>query len=128
MPILVKNYINKSDEMICQICKEIMPFRKQDGEFYFEAVEAFPKDYFDKEYEAQYLALCTLCAAMYKEFIKKDEKAMSEFKERGMNSEDLEMPLQLGELETSIRFVESHHHNIKKFLSTEITGKDEFKK
>ena len=45
-----------------------MPFKKRDGEYYFESVEALSKAYFLKEREPQFLALCLLCAAMYKEF------------------------------------------------------------
>jgi hypothetical protein len=44
--------------------------KKRDGEYYSEAVEALSKDYYGKEHEAQFLALCPLCAAMYKELVK----------------------------------------------------------
>ncbi len=33
------------------------------------------------------------------------------------NSDGLEVPLELGELQTSIRFVETHHHDIKTILN-----------
>ncbi|MBU1207326.1 MAG: hypothetical protein KKH04_10435 [Proteobacteria bacterium] len=33
-------------------------------------VEALSRDHFTKEHEAQFLALCPLCAAMFKEFVK----------------------------------------------------------
>jgi len=46
--------------MVCQICKEEMPFKKRDGEYYFEAVEALCKTHLPKEHEAQWLALCPL--------------------------------------------------------------------
>ena len=59
-----------------QICEEEMPFKKRDGKYYFEAVEAFTLYYFRKEHHAQFLALCPLCAAKYKEFIKRDKTAM----------------------------------------------------
>jgi len=113
-------YTNEDEEMICQICKEEMPFRKRDGEYYFEAVEAFPGDYFSKELEAQYLALCPLCAAMYKELIKKNDSACKELFQNLLQSEDLEIPMRLGERETSIRFVETHIVDIRTILQ----GKD----
>lgn len=84
-----------------------------DGEHYFEAVEALSRDYFAKEHEAQFLALCPLCAAMYNEFVKHDEGAMESLKTALINSEDAEVPLQLGDLDTSIRFVESHFLDIR---------------
>lgn len=102
--------------MICQICKEAMPFRKRDGKYYFERVEAFSKEYFTKEHEAQFLALCPLCAAMYKEFIKREETAMKELHDALKNGAGLEVPLEMGELKTSLRFVETHRQDIKTIL------------
>ena len=101
-----------------------MPFKKLDGEYYFEAVEAFTKDIFPKEHEAQYLALCPLCAAMYKELVKKDKAAMNKLRNEVLNMDTLEAPLQLGEHgETSIQFVESHLCDVKTIL--EETGRSE---
>ena len=104
---------------MCQICKEEMPFRKRDGDYYFEAVEALSKDFFGREHEAQFLALCPLCAAMYKEFVKRDEEEMMRLKNALMRSEDLEIPLKLGELETSVRFVQIHRYDMRIILKTE---------
>ena len=121
-------YTNESDEMICQICKEKMPFKKTDDEYYFEAIEALtirfkddelPENHFPKEYEAQYLALCPECAARYNYFARQAEgstKVMEELRNKLMNSENLEIPISLGELETSIRFVETHLHDLKAVL------------
>ena len=114
---LRNQYTNEEEQMVCQICKEEMPFKKRDGEYYFEAVEVFSSDYFPKEHEAQFLALCPLCAAMYKEFVKRDENALNCFREALMNSDEPEIPLQLGELNTSIRFVESHFLDIKTIIN-----------
>ena len=115
---LKNQYTNDVEQMVCQICKEEMPFKKLDDEYYFEAVEALSRDYFKKEHEAQSLALCPLCAAMYKEFVKNDENAMQEVKNKLANSEGLEIPLQLGELETSIRFVETHRQDMRTILDS----------
>jgi hypothetical protein len=115
-PGLRNQYTNDADQMICQICKEEMPFRKRDGEYYFEAVEALSKDYFPKEQEAQFLALCPVCEARYKEFVKYDESAMETLKSALVNSDQPEVPLRLGELDRSIRFVECHWHDIRTVL------------
>lgn len=64
----------------------------------------------------QFLALCPLCAAMYNEFMKHDEGAMESLKNTLMSSEDVEVPVQLGELDTSIRFVGSHRRDIRTIL------------
>ena len=116
---LRNQYTNDAGQMICQICKEEMPFRKRDGEYYFEAVEAFPRDFFPKEHETQFLALCPLCAAMYKEFVKQDNGAMETLKHALTSSEEPEVSLQLGEVSTSLRFVESHYHDIMTILKAQ---------
>ena len=109
-------YTNDSGEMACQICKEEMPFKKRDGEYYFETVEMLTSYYFPKEYEAQFLALCPECVARYKYFVKEDIEAMEALKNQLMNSNDLKVSVQLGELETSIRFVETHLLDLKDVL------------
>ena len=93
-----------------------MPFKKRDGEYYFEAVEALSKDYLPKEHETQFLALCPECAARYKEFVKNDEAALKTVHDLLQDSDDLEIPLQLGEWGTSLRFVETHRQDIKTIL------------
>jgi hypothetical protein len=110
---------NDDGQMVCQICKKEMPFRKRDRKYYFEAVEALSRDHFAKEHEAQFLALCPLCAAMYNEFVKHDEIAMESLKNALMNSEDAEVSLQLGELDTSVRFVDIHFRDIKTIIKAQ---------
>ena len=121
-------YTNDSGKMICQICKEEMPFKKIDDEYYFVAVEALtirfkddelPENHFPKEHEAQYLALCPECAARYNYFVrevKEGEKIMEELRNQLINSDNLEVPVCLGELERSIRFVETHLHDLRVVL------------
>lgn len=117
---LKDNYTtNDERQMVCQICKKEMPFKKRDDEYYFEAIEVLSRDYFPKEDRAQFLALCPECAARYKEFVKRDEKAMRELHEILKNSEGVETPLKLGEWETSIHFVKIHLDDIKTILQLE---------
>ena len=111
-------YTNDDEQMICQICQKEMPFKKRDGEHYFEAVEAMNEEHVTKELEAQFLALCPECAARYQEFIKKDEVAMQEMIDRLMASKNFQVQLQLGELNTNLRFVEKHWRDIKQILES----------
>ena len=115
---LKEQYTNDAGQIVCQICQEEMPFRKRDGEYYFEAVEALSRDYFRKEHEAQFLALCPVCAAMYKEFVKHPEgtSIMKDLHLALMNSEKPEVSLKLGDAETSIQFVETHWEDIRTIL------------
>ena len=109
-------YTNDSEQMLCQICKEEMPFKKRNGEHYFEAVEALSLEYFGKEQDAQFLALCPLCAAKYKEFVKRDEEQEAKLYHALQNAEGLEVPVKLGEWGTSVRFVERHWRDLKTVL------------
>jgi hypothetical protein len=106
-------YTNEADQMVCQICKEEMPFRKRDGAHYFEKKEVLSRKYLPKEHEAQYLALCPLCAAKYEEFVKNEDEVMAELREEIASAEDYEIPISLGDEQTSIRFVETHLHDLK---------------
>lgn len=110
---LRNQYTNEADQMVCQICKEEMPFRKRDGAHYFEKKEVLSRKYLPKEHEAQYLALCPLCAAKYDEFVKPDDEVMAELKKEIVSAEDFEIPISLGDEQTSIRFVETHLHDLK---------------
>ena len=117
---LKAQYTNEFGIMVCQICKKGMPFKKRNmEEYYFEAVEALSKAFFSKEHEAQFLALCPLCAARYKEFIKHDENTMRAWKAAILASDSSEVPLALGDLKTSIRFVETHFNDITTILTEE---------
>jgi len=113
---LRNQYTNDADQMVCQICKEEMPFRKRDGAHYFEKKEALSKKYLPKEHEAQYLALCPLCAAKYDEFVKTDDEVMAELREEIVSAEDCEIPISLGDEKTSIRFVGTHYHDLQNIL------------
>lgn len=113
----LKNQYTTDDLMVCQICKEEMPFRKHDGTHYFEKKEMLSIKYFQKEHEAQYLALCPLCAAKYKEFVIGDDNVMAGLKETIVNADYCEIPISLGDEKTSIRFVETHYFDLKEILT-----------
>jgi hypothetical protein len=82
---LNEEYKNENGKVICQICKKVMPFKTRKGEYYFEAVESF--DDFDREIEEIHLALCPVCAAKYKEFVKpKDKNERSELERNEMQN------------------------------------------
>ncbi len=112
---LQNQYTNEAEQMICQICEKEMPFRKRDGEYYFEAVEVLSREYLPKEHEAQFLALCPVCAARYKEFVKSDEDAMKKLCDDLKSSDRFEVPLKLDD-PASLRFVGTHWQDIKMIL------------
>ena len=121
---LRSQYTNGSDQMVCQICKEEMPFRKRDRTHYFEKKEVFSRKYLPKEHEAQYLALCPLCAAKYDEFIKTDDDVMAGLRLAIVSAEDCEIPISLGEEKTSIRFVETHYQDLRTIIAESFNDKN----
>lgn len=114
---LREQYTNDDDQMVCQICKEEMPFRKRDGTHYFEKQEVLSKDYLPKEYESQYLALCPLCAAKYQEFVKTVPETMAALKGKIINAASIDIPISFGDEQTSIRFVETHLRDLQTILN-----------
>ena len=60
---LREQYRNSDGEMICQACKATLPFKLDDGSYYFEKVE-FLKDLKRRHYQ-NYLALCPNHSAMF---------------------------------------------------------------
>lgn len=61
---------------------------------------------------------------MYKEFVELDEDAMKELHRVLKDSDDLKVSLKLGELETSIRFVQTHRQDMKTILQSSSEKQD----
>ena len=114
---LRENYTNDNGQLVCQICKEEMPFRRRDGEYYFESVQLF--DDLSGEHVAAHLALCPLCAAKYKEFVKRNPKYASTVRNSISSSEHLIVDIDLGRETGSIRFVEKHLLDVRGVLEEE---------
>ena len=119
---LREEYKNEDEKIICQICKNEMPFKTRKGECYFEDVESF--DDFDREIEQLHLALCPVCAAKYKEFIKPKNKnggnelkrdKMQKFKSAILENKSQIIPIQLDENKT-VYFTKKHLLAIKTLI------------
>lgn len=114
-PWLITQYTNDDGHMFCQLCQQelsVASFKKRDGKEYFECIEIFNKDRLDIEHESQFLALCPLCAAKYKEFIKRDADSSEWLLEQLMDENNFEISLKLGEELVVLRFVETHYHDL----------------
>ena len=55
---------NDHGQMVCQICGDEMPFKLEDGSYYFEAVECVKE--LSRELLQNYIALCPICAAKFR--------------------------------------------------------------
>jgi hypothetical protein len=113
---LRNQYTNDEGKLVCQICHGEMPFRKRNGEHYFEAVELLSRDELPQELAVQYLALCPLCAAKYKEFVKRDPDAVAELLGKLTTTDQPEVRVHFQEEDAIIRFVETHWHDLKVVL------------
>ena len=65
------------------------------------------------------LALCPLCAAKYKEFVKRDPENASVVRASISSSEGLVAHVNLGQDEGNIRFVEKHLLDVQGVLEEE---------
>ena len=117
---LKESYTNGEGQLVCQMCEDEMPFRKRDGEYYFESVQVF--DNLSYEHTAAYLALCPVCAAKYKEFVKSDDDNATALRADISSLDELEITIKLGQQDGSIRFVEKHLLDIQGILRSGPNG------
>jgi hypothetical protein len=99
-------YTNNDGVMVCQCCREEMPFRLADGSYYFEAVQFDPSC--DSELSQNHMALCPVCAAKYKNARTTPDADMRAALENG-NSE---IPVLLADKPESIKFVNKHKDDL----------------
>jgi len=111
---LLNLYTNDDNEMICQICRKELPFKKvSDGSYYFEKVE-FVKG-LDRRHHQNYLALCPNHAAMFKHANGSLKELKPDF--GGITGNVLE--IELAGRQESIYFSKNHAADIKAVLLAE---------
>jgi hypothetical protein len=110
-------YTNSNGQMICQICQFEMPFRGRDGQPYFEAVEFAGSEILSFEHAEAYLALCPVCAAKYKEFVKREPSELRTLVTRVLQNAAPIVTINLGEERGSLRFVDIHFLDIQLLLA-----------
>lgn len=110
---LADQYTNSNGKMICQACKEELPFKLPTGKYYFEAVELVPDS--PKRYREAYLALCPNHAAAY---LYANEQRSS-IRELVTAAESNEIEIALGGELTTLYFTQMHLVDSKACLSSE---------
>ena len=107
-------YTNAHGQMVCQVCRNEMPFKLASGEYYFEAVQAIrglPQHFYENR-----LALCPTCAAMYqyaRACTEDDLKERITTIDGDITGTALELDVTLAESMRSVRFVGAHLFDLK---------------
>jgi hypothetical protein len=103
-------YKNIDDELICQCCQKVMPFKlKSTGEYYFEATQIFKK--INSQHYQLRLALCPNCSAMYEHGVELEDSLIID---RILNidiktlASNIELPIDILGKEYLFFFVEKH--------------------
>lgn len=110
---LQAQYTNSSGKMICQVCKDELPFRLPSGSHYFEAIELIRDS--KKRHRATYLALCPNHAAAY-QYANGQRNAMAELVDSASSTE---IEISLGGVETTIYFTETHLADAKACIQSD---------
>lgn len=100
-------YTNNDRVMVCQACCRPMPFRLPGGDYYFEAVEFFAD--LRLEYRENYLALCPVCAAMFRHATETDPE---QFRDALEEASDLSIEVTMAGESRRIRFVDDHRTDL----------------
>lgn len=106
-------YKNDNHELICQCCREEMPFKLNEYH-YFEAVQCVKAQ--EKRYYQNYLAFCPTCAAMYKHACETDDAEILRLiveHDAPDDAPSVEIPVVLAGKQHSLRFVGTHWFDLK---------------
>lgn len=99
-------YTNDDGVMVCQRCRNAMPFKLADGSYYFEAVQ-FDYDC-DRELTWNHMALCPVCSAKYQHARTTPDAEMRAALVNG----SAEIPVTLAGKIESIKFVAMHKNDL----------------
>lgn len=110
-------YTTSAGEMHCQACRKPLPFRMRDGSWYFEAVRLVNAR--KQVHTANAIALCPLCAALYK-YARgtKNEAILDELDSTTINAGQgaVEIPVVLDGKRIKVGFTGKHAIDIKTAL------------
>lgn len=113
-------YTNSDEELICQCCHNVMPFKHKDNFYYFEAIQCISD--LKKRCIENRLALCPTCSAMYQYARNTDD---TELRNRLVSldepdtSPSVEVPISLAGRECRLHFVGKHWFDLKAILESE---------
>ena len=110
---LQQQYTNEDAEQICQICKDVLPFKLDDGSYFFEAVELLPE--IERRHRQNYLCLCPNHSAMFRHA----NNSRDTLKELISLISSNEVTVLLAKKEHSIYFTETHLNDLRAILAAD---------
>lgn len=112
-------YTNTDGVMICQICKDKLPFKLANGQYYLEGTRLF--DQLKKQHHQNNLALCPNHAAMFKHANPSKDQMQTLFK----NMEERKLTVQLAGENRTILFTPNHVTDLKAIIAADSAVNDE---
>jgi DNA-directed RNA polymerase subunit F len=117
-------YTNPDGEMICQICKTVLPFKLDDGSYYVEHVEFLSvknnSKGLKKHYYQNYLALCPNHSAMFQYANGAPELMKEMFAE--LEEDEVELEVLLAQENATIYFTKTHIADLKKVIQVDASA------
>ena len=110
---LLQQYTDNDGQMFCQVCKTPMPFKLDDGNYYFVKVEFLSE--LKKHHYQNYLALCPNHEAMFRHANGSKDTLKGSFIE--MDSNELEVVL--AQKDTTIYFTKTHIADLKAVIKAD---------
>lgn len=116
-PFLRHVCVNADGDILCQVCRNRLPFKKPDGQEYFEKIQLFPKSLIKKELSVNYIACCPVCAAKMKVYYSHNVEAQKTlFKQISYSQESIvTFPVQLDK-DADITFANEHIARLRKMI------------
>ena len=116
-PFLRHVCVNEDGNILCQVCRNRLPFKKPDGQEYFEKIQLFPKSLIKKELSVNYIACCPVCAAKMKVYYSHNVEAQKTlFKQISYSQESIvTFPVQLDK-DADITFANEHIARLRKMI------------
>jgi hypothetical protein len=112
---LRNQYTNGDGVMICQMCKDELPFRRTDGAYYFEKVTFLPD--LDQRHHQNYLALCPNHSAMFQHANPHRDALLKRF----LDNNSLELQILIAGAMRPVYFTEVHRDDLRAILAAPST-------
>lgn len=115
-PYLREQYTNPDGMMICQVCRNALPFSLANGDPFFETVELVSE--MEKVHFQNYVALCPNHAAMFK-YVNDSKESIRDLIE---TQKDCYLPIVLAGKSYSLYLTQTHLLDLRAILKSEVTA------